>query len=169
MARKTQFNDQLTKHNPSITENCQFCESTQNGTVMHIKEDMEHALFSCENVNKMPESVLKILKLETYTQLPITASQLVLYDNFCSNAKTLINSVWLLLTCFILSNRLNKAPNNPEKLAKKIRDTIKATNRALPQKQLAWECRNLKLDEFLASHEIGPKNHWSIFKTSSKL
>jgi hypothetical protein len=113
--------------------------------------------------------VLKILKLETYTQLPITASQLVLYDNFCSNAKTLINSVWLLLTCFILSNRLNKAPNNPEKLAKKIRDTIKATNRALPQKQLALECRNLKLDEFLASHEIGPKNHWSIFKTSSKL
>ena len=136
---------------------------------MHIKEDMEHALFSCQNVNKMPERVLKTLKLEKFTQMPITASQLVLYDNFCRDATTLINSVWLLLTCFILSNRLNKAPNNTEKISKKIKDTIKATNVAYPNKQLARECRNLNLGEFLASHEIGPKNHWSIFETTSKL
>ena len=169
LARKTQFNDQLTKHNPSISENCQYCESTQNGTIMHIKEDMEHALFSCQNVKTLPQSVLTNLKLENFTQLPITASQLVLYDNFCRDAKTLINSVWLLLTCFILSNRLNKAPNNSEKISKKIKETIKATNKAYPNRNLARECQNLNLDEFLASHEIGLKNHWSTFETFSKL
>merc|ERR1712239_43194 len=133
------------KHNsttnlPSIIQVYQKI-ATQNGTVMHIKEDMEHALFSCQNINKMPQSVLKTLKLEKFTQLPITASQLVLYENFCRDATTFINSVWLLLTCFILSNRLNKAPNNTEKISKKIKDIIKATNMAYPNKQLARECR----------------------------
>ena len=103
------------------------------------------------------------------TQHPITAAQLVLYDNFCTEAKILINSVWILLTCFILSNRLNKAPNNAEKISKKILEIIKTTNKAFPNRNLARECRKLELNEFLASHEIGLKTHWSTFETISKL
>ncbi len=63
LARKTQFNDQLSKHNPSISENCQYCDSLANGNNMHIKEDMEHALLSCQNVKNLSKTVLTYLKI----------------------------------------------------------------------------------------------------------
>ena len=80
---------------------------------MQNKETLEHALFSRRNVKKIPEQVLNHLKIPHLTQLLITASWIVLYDEF-STAKTLINTIWMLLLCFILNNRLNKCPNNAE-------------------------------------------------------
>ena len=92
-------------------------------------ETLEHALFSCKNVREIPEQILNKLKISHLTQLPITASQTILYDEF-STAKTLINAIWMLLLCFILNNRLNKCPNKAEEIAKKIKGIIADTNKA---------------------------------------
>ena len=122
-----------------------YCENYGTGTEVQNKETLEHALFPCKNVKKnILQQVLNPLKVTQLTQLPVTASQIVLYDEF-STAKTLVNTVWMLLTCFILNNRLNKVRNNAEKVANKIKDTIVDTNKAYPNRNLARECRKLLL------------------------
>ena len=75
----------------------------------------------------------------------------------------------MLLLSFILNNRLNKAPNNAEKIAKKIKDEIILTISAHPNRDLAREVRKLELNDFLASHEIGQPVHWTTFQPMSKL
>ena len=135
---------------------------------MQITEDIEHALFSCKNVKELPEKVLTHLKIKNLTLCPVTASQIILYDKH-SSAKTLINVVWMLLLSFILNNRLNKAPNNAEKIARKIKDIIIFTNTTHPNRDLAREARRLELTDFLASHEIGHPIHWTTFQPISKI
>ena len=135
---------------------------------MHNKEDMEHALFSCQKLKNLPENVLKCLKISGLTQTPVTAPQLILYDQYAS-AKLLINAVWLLLVGFILENRLNKAPNKAEQIAKKIKEILISTNSSYPNRDLARECRKLELYEFLASHQKGKIPHWTTFQPNSKL
>ena len=135
---------------------------------MHTKEDIEHALFSCQNLKNLPENVLNCLKISELTQFPVTAPQLILYDQYAS-AKFLINAVWLLLVGFILENRLNKAPNKAEQIANKIKEIIISTNFSYPNRDLARECRKLELTEFLASHEMGKIPHWTTFQPKSKL
>ena len=124
--------------------------------------------FFCRNVKEIPEQVLNHLKIKHLTQLPITASQIVLYDEF-STAKTLINTIWMFLLCLILNNRLNKCPNNAEEIAKKIKGIVVDTNKAYPNRDLARECRKLLLFEFLASLQVNPNTHWTTFETLSKL
>ena len=123
---------------------------------MQIKE--EHALFSCQNSKNLPNSVLTCLKIQNLTQLTVSAPQLIVYYPF-STDKTLINCIWLLLVYFVLSNRLNKAPNSTKTISRKIKDIIISTNKAYPNRDLARECGNLKLNEFLASHEIRLRPH----------
>ena len=118
LARKTQFNNQLSKHQPQTKKTCYYCENYETGPGRQNKETLEHALFSCKNDKNIPEQVLNHLNIPHLTQLPITASQIVIYDEF-STSKTLVNTKWMLLICFILNNRLNKCPNNAEEIAKK--------------------------------------------------
>ena len=165
LTRKTHFNNQLSKYS-EISPFCQFCENNDNGT--QTKEDLEHALFSCPNVKNLPKKVLENLKIENLTQFPVTASQVILHDPY-STAETLINAIWVLLTCFVLTNRLNQAPNIAEIISKKIKEIIIQTNSAYPNRDLSRECRKLDLNQFLASNEIGQPIHWSTFQTSSKL
>ena len=125
---------------------------------------MEHALFSCQNVKHLPISILTCIKIQNLTQLPVSAPKLILYDPY-SSLKTLINSIWLLFVCFVFSNRLNKVPNSAKSISRKIKEIIISTNRAYPKRNLARECRKLQLNDFLASHEIGLRPHWSTFET----
>ena len=82
LPRKTQFNDQLSKHQNQTKKTCYFCENYGSGTEVQNKETLEHAVFSCTNVKKIPEQVLNHLRIPHLTQLPISASQIVLYDEF---------------------------------------------------------------------------------------
>ena len=57
LTRKTQFNDQLSKHS-AIPPYCQFCENHDNGT--QIKEDLKHALFHAQMLKICQKEGLKI-------------------------------------------------------------------------------------------------------------
>ena len=52
------------------------------------------------------------------------------------------------MVLFVLSNRLNKAPNKAETIARKIKDIIISTNKAYPNRDLARECTKLNLTDF---------------------
>ena len=99
----------------------------------------------------------------------MTISQVILHDPY-STAEILINVIWVLLTCFVLTNRVNRAPNIPEQMAKKIKEIIRQTNLTYPNRDLPRECRKLDLTEFLASQEIGPIfRHLQIYNSISVL
>ena len=105
LARRTQFNDELSKQS-HINKTCHYCENSGIGTEVQNKETTEHALFSCKNVKNIPEQVLSHLKITQLTQLPVTASQVVIYDEF-STAKTMMNTEWLTLNDFLLAVKGN--------------------------------------------------------------
>ena len=70
---------------------------------------------------------------------------------------------------FILTNRLKHDPNNPDQIARNIKEISKQQNKAFPNKDLARECRKLNLIDLLASHEMGHPSHSSVFMPNSKL
>ena len=69
---------------------------------MDNKESLIHALWYCKKVTDIYSTTIKILKIDHITQTPLSAQQVILYDSFAT-AKNLINSVWLLMICSILT------------------------------------------------------------------
>ena len=134
---------------------------------VEVKESLVHALWDCPKIGTLYEKVLTALKIDHLTQLPLTAQQVILYDSFAS-AKTVINTLWLLLICIILNHKYDNAPININITCEKIRREIRDTNRAFPKSNLSIECKNLSLREFLASHEA-TGIHWTTHKTSAIL
>ena len=164
LCRKTQFNNQLNKHTTTVSSLCEHCESNLK---TEVKETLVHALWDCSKVRNVYEETLQALNITNLTQLPLTAQQVILYDSF-TTAKTLINSIWLLLICLILNNKYNNTPIKINVIAEKIKREIRDTNKAFPKKNLNLECKYLSLDEFLASHEA-EGFHWTTHKTSAVL
>ena len=147
LAEKTQFNDQLHKH----SQNSPFCECCLNTLHMETKETLIHALWDCPKISNIYKDTITHIKLDHLTTLPLTAQQVILYDEF-SSAPTLINSVWLLMVCSILGARHNNILISYVSLGNKIMFKVKLTNKSRPNKNLNTECRYLSLFEFLVSH-----------------
>ena len=164
LCRKTQFNNQLNKHN---TNQSPFCEWCQEHLKMDIKESLVHALWDCPKISNIYTNTLQALKIDHLTQLPLSAQQVILYDSFAT-AKNLINSVWILMLCSILTSKYNNSPINQLKLTNKIKREIRDTNKSYPNRSLNTECRYLSLEDFLASYEA-KGFHWTIHKTSAKI
>ena len=163
LSRKTQFNNQLSKH----TDTPPFCELWQNELKVETKETLIHALWDCPKVNNLHLDTIKHLEVDHLTQLPLSAQQVILHDSFTA-APTFMNSVWLLIICSILSARHNNKPLDYISLSRKVKSEIKATNKSYPHKKLGNECRYLSLSEFLASYEA-EGFHRTTHKTSSNL
>ena len=119
---------------------------------MDIKESLVHALWDCPKITNIYTNTLQTLKLDHLTELPLTAQQVILHDSF-TTAKTIINSVWILMLCSILNAKYNNAPLNANNLANKIKREIKDTNETYPKRRLNTECKYLPLEDFLASYE----------------
>ena len=134
---------------------------------LEVKEQLVHALWDCPKINSLYENVLKTLKLDYLTQLPLTAQQVILYDSFAT-AHTLINTVWLILICIVLKHKNDNTLINFNITCDKIKREIRDTNRAYPKSNLSFECKNLSLRKFLASHEA-KGIHWTTHKTSAIL
>ena len=117
-----------------------------------VKESLVHALWDCPKVSSLYENVLKSLNIDHLTQLPLSAQQVILYDSFAT-ARTLINTVWLILICIILNHKYDNVPINFNITCEKIKREIRDTNRAFPRSNLSFEYKNISLHEFLASHE----------------
>ena len=117
---------------------------------MEIKGTMIHALWDCQKCFNFPKKVVKELDISHLVQRPVTSQQLILHDTFC-DAQTLVNVVWMLPVCSILSARIDESPLNHISLAAKINTEIKSTNKAYPKRNLARDCRYLNLAEFMAS------------------
>ena len=118
-------------------------------------------------ITNIYKDTIKYLKLEHLTELPLSAQQVILYDEFSSDP-TLINSEWLLMICSILGARHDNILLNYVRLGNKVRFEIKFTNKSRPNKNLNTECRYLSLLEFLVSHEA-EGFHWTMHKTTSIL
>ena len=69
LCRKTQFKNQITKHNNNVSVFCDYCQTIIN---LEVKERLVHALWDCMNLTDLYENVLKFLKLDHLTQFPIT-------------------------------------------------------------------------------------------------
>ena len=164
LCRKTQFRNQLSKHIHTVSAFCEHCLNVMN---LEVKERLVHTLWDCPKITDLYEDVLKFLKLDHLTQLPLTAQQVILYDNFAS-ARTVINTVWLILICIILNHKDQNIPINFNLTCERIKREIRDTTRAHPMSNLAMECKNLSLREFLASHEA-KGIHWTSHKTSAKI
>ena len=66
--RKTQFRDQLTHHDNTVTDNnCVFCKKTKK---IAIKECVYHALWQCDKIKNLYENVAKELGIEEHTSFP---------------------------------------------------------------------------------------------------
>ena len=130
LCRKTQFNNQLNKHNTTVSSLCEHCESNLK---TEVTETLVHALWDCPKVRNVYEETLQALNITNLTQLPLTAQQVILYDSF-TTAKTLINSIWLLLICLILNTKYNNTPIKINVIAEKIKREIRDTNKAFPKK-----------------------------------
>ena len=78
------------------------------------------------------------------------------------------NTVWLILICIILNHKDQNIPINFNLTCERIKREIRDTTRAHPMSNLAMECKNLSLREFLASHEA-KGIHWTSHKTSAKI
>ena len=76
-----------------------------------VKERLVHSLWDCPKISNLYENVLKFLKVDHLTQLPLTAQQVILHDNFAT-ARTLINTIWLILICIILNHKDHIIPIN---------------------------------------------------------
>ena len=96
---------------------------------MDIKDTLVHALWDFPKIFNIYTNTLKTLNIDHLTQFPLSAQQVVLYDSFAT-AKTLINSVWILLIYSILTAKYNNSPINTIKLANKIKREIKDTNQS---------------------------------------
>ena len=134
---------------------------------MEIKETIIHALWDCQKMYSFPKKNINKLGIAHLFQLPITPQQQILHDTFC-NAQTLVNAVWMLLVCSILSARRHESHLNPISIAARIKAEIKSTNKAYPKRNLARDCRYLNKAEFLASHEA-TGIHWTMHKMISIL
>ena len=134
---------------------------------MDIKESLVHALWQCPKVTKIYTNTLQALKLDHLTQLPLTAQQVILYNSFAT-AKTIINSVWILMLCSISNAKYNNAPLNANNLANKIKREIIVTNKTYPNRRLNTEYKYLSLEDFLASYEA-KGFHWTLHKNSANL
>ena len=134
---------------------------------LEVKERLVHSLWDCPKITDLYENVLKFLKLDHLTQFPLTAQQVILHDNFAT-ARTLINTIWLILICIILNHKDHNIPINFTLTCERIKREIRDTTRAHPMSNLSMECKNLSLREFLASHEA-KGIHWTSHKTSAKL
>ena len=132
-----------------------------------VKEQQVHALWDCPKISNLYENVLKTLKVDHLTQLPLTAQQVILYDSFAT-ARTLINTIWLILICIILNHKDHNIPISFTLTCERIKREIRDTTRAHPMSNLSMECKNLSYREFLASHEA-KGIHWTTHKTSAKL
>ena len=115
-----------------------------------VKERLVHALWDCRKITNLYENVLNFLKVDHLTQLPLTAQQVILHDNFAT-ACTLINTIWLILICIILNHKDQNIPINFTLTCERIKREIRDTTRAHPMSNLSMECKNLSLREFLAS------------------
>ena len=83
---------------------------------IEINETMIHVLWHCHKITNLPEKLVNELRITHLLQLPVTPQQEILYDTFC-NAQTLVNTVWMLLVCSILSARIDESPLNPISIA----------------------------------------------------
>ena len=126
---------------------------------------MIHASWDCQKIKDLPEEVENELGITHLIQLSITSQQLILHDNLC-DAQTLVNAIWMLLVCSILSPRIDESPLNLSSLAAKIKAEIKSTNKAYPKRNIGRDCRYLNLAEFLASCEASGI-HWTMHKIIS--
>ena len=76
--RKTQFRDQLSHHDPSVTDNfCQYCLKIEK---FKIKETAKHALWECSSLNNLYKNLAKELKIENHINYPITAKSVIIWD-----------------------------------------------------------------------------------------
>ena len=88
----------MTQHNTSVSAYCDWCLDDMK---REVKEQLAHALWDCSKISNLYKNVLKSLKLDHLTQLPLSAQQVILYDSFAPERK-LIDSIWMILTCIIL-------------------------------------------------------------------
>ena len=135
LCRKTQFNNQINKHNKQQSPFCKWCHENLK---MDIEESVVHALWDCQKITNLYTNTLQALNINHQTQLPLSAQQVILYDSVAT-AKTLINSVWILMLCSILNAKYNKTPLNTNTLSNKIKREIKDTNKSYPNRGLNTE------------------------------
>ena len=144
--RKTHFNNQISKYNQDVKPFCTWCLKTLN---IETNEDLHHATFACPKILNLPDRLLETLNIEHLSSKPHTDKKINLGDSDCiPGAKLLMDTIWLLYTCLILTSRLNETPININNIAQKIIFEIKTTNKCYPSRDLGKCTRLLNLEQF---------------------
>ena len=119
---------------------------------------LNHACIQCPKVRDIPHIVSRKLDVEKLSRSPPCAKQILLTDSHCSpHAKIVIDTIWMLVTCLILTIRISNAPIDPNYVANQVKWEMTATNKCFPRRELCKSCKFLNLDQFPASHEIHMK------------
>ena len=165
--RKTHFNNQICKYDNSTPPYCLWCKNTNN---VETPEDLLHALYHCPRLNKVPQNVLNNLGIAHLSKNPMCPKRVLLSDTDCiPGAKLFMDTIWLIYTCLILTNRLTCSPIYVDQISNSIKTEILTMNKCFPERELGKRTRSLNLDQFLASHEVGSNIHWTTFSTETKL
>ena len=121
-----------------------------------IKKNAKHALWSCFCLNKLYNNLAKELKIESYINYPITAKNIIIWDEVKSTTSpvNLLKVIWTINVNVNL--RLKKMDNIPDasNIARTIKGDIITFTKAYPRKNISQEIGKLTLSQFLASHEV---------------
>ena len=165
--RKTHFNNQICKYNNEISPFCTWCKKTHN---IEVKEDFLHATSLCPKISDLPAKLMQSLKIEHLSKAPYNAKKIILgISESLPSSRIVMDTIWLIYTCLILSSRITDTPISVEYLANKIKLKISAINKCYPSRNLGKCSKSLNLEQFLASHDIGSNIHWTTFTSTSKL
>ena len=165
--RKTHFNNQICKYDKEVSSYCAWCKNTYN---VDATEDLAHALYTCPRLYGVPQNVLIKLGITHLSPNPVSPKRILLSDTDCiPGAKLFMDTIWLLYTCLILTNRLTYSPISVDYISNKIKEEIITMNKCFPERELGKRTRSLNLDQFLASHDVGLNIHWTTFSTITKL
>ena len=147
---KKQFRDQLSHHDPLVTDNFfQYCLKKLKNL---NKKTEKHTLRSCFCLNNLYNNLAKDLNIESYINYPITAKNFIIWDEgkTPTSPVNLLIVIWTITVNEIL--RWTKSDNIPDasNIASKIKGVIITFTKVYPRKNV--------------SQEIGKLNHgitWS--------
>ena len=118
-----------------------------------IKECVYHALWQCDKIKNLYEDVAKELGIEKFTSFPLTAKQIIIWDEGLNENSpiNLLNAIWTITVNEVLRSQDSDKKMDSKNVAKVVKGEIIASNCAYPNKNVSREVGRLGLLEFMAS------------------
>ena len=101
-----------------------------------IKEGALYLLWQCEKIKDLYENVAKELGINKYTTFPLTAKQVIIWDEGQNenSPKKLLNAIWTITVNKILRSQNQELKMDFKKVAKAVKGEIVASISAYPNK-----------------------------------